>query len=362
MLLEMLRIIPIPGNHSTILSSPNIEVFAESLSASIAAMRNTPVQPIVSESSSAVVLKAGDTELTPLFCVPGAGASVTTFRELIACFDSASPVYGLQPRGLEGMAVPHATVEAAAISYLRLINSKRPKGPVDLLGHSFGGWIVFEIALRLVEQGCTVNSLTILDSDAPSTVAQIEEYAASEIMMYWIGIFEESLGRPLGIRGNDLINCGEQSQLRLLHQRLVEIGFMPAQSAPEILYGPFRTFATSMRASYGPTALYTGPTQLILANDPELDSNANRQKKARIAAGWRKFAPNTTCQQTTGSHVTMLSRSHAAMLAHLIQQEWGWSSKGSITAEYSSVTTNKTKGLIDGVSFSNSMSDIHDCK
>jgi len=81
-------------------------------------------------------------------------------------------IYGLQPRGLEGELVPQSTVLAAAESYLRAINEIYPKGPIHLVGHSFGGWVAFEMAKLLVdaETKCVIASLTILDSEAPDDV------------------------------------------------------------------------------------------------------------------------------------------------------------------------------------------------
>lgn len=105
--------------------------------------------------------------MAPLFCVPGAGTSVTSFVELTGCVDPSWPVHGLQPRGMDGSAVPHTTVAAAGEDDPRAVNQACPEGPVYLLGHSLGGWVAFEMALRLREAGRPVASLTILGSDVP---------------------------------------------------------------------------------------------------------------------------------------------------------------------------------------------------
>lgn len=55
----------------------------------------------------------------------------------------------VQHRGLDGGAEPFSLVETAAQAYLDAIDKVQPEGPVHLLGHSFGGWIVFEMAARL---------------------------------------------------------------------------------------------------------------------------------------------------------------------------------------------------------------------
>ncbi len=99
-----------------------------------------------------MTLQGGAAGAAPLFRVSGAGSGVTTFVDLMMALGSSVPVYGLQPRRTDGEAPPHSTVQAAAEYYLRALREACPAGPVHLLGHSFGGWVAFEMALRLHEE------------------------------------------------------------------------------------------------------------------------------------------------------------------------------------------------------------------
>ena len=51
-----------------------------------------------------------------------AGGNVTSFTELTAHLDKEWTVYGLQPRGLDSILVPHSTISAAVESYIRMID------------------------------------------------------------------------------------------------------------------------------------------------------------------------------------------------------------------------------------------------
>src|SRR6185312_15928563 len=133
-------------------------------------------------------LRSKPHKLAPLFCIPGAGANITSFLDLIAQLAEDLPIYGFQPRGLDGMLVPHSTVSAAAKANLRAIYELDLDQPIHLVGHSFGGWIAFEMANLLVGAGKRVSSLTIVDSEAPSIGTVKAEYSNIDAIMQWIEV------------------------------------------------------------------------------------------------------------------------------------------------------------------------------
>jgi thioesterase domain-containing protein len=116
--------------------------------------------------SPAVVLQRGASR-PPLFCMAGAGSDVFALRELARCLDPDQPVYGLQPRGLDGVTPFHQTVEEAASWCLTAIRRIQPAGPYNLCGSSFGGKVVFEIARQLQDAGEPIGLLALLDTAAP---------------------------------------------------------------------------------------------------------------------------------------------------------------------------------------------------
>ncbi|WP_275044057.1 alpha/beta fold hydrolase, partial [Pseudomonas asplenii] len=92
-----------------------------------------------------LTIQQGRAGRPPIFCVPGAGDSVTGFIGLTDALGPDWPVIGLQPRGLDGESVPHSCVESAAQLYLQALEQACPEGPLHLVGHSFGGWVAFEM-------------------------------------------------------------------------------------------------------------------------------------------------------------------------------------------------------------------------
>jgi arthrofactin-type cyclic lipopeptide synthetase C len=308
---------PIPGTHLSMLAVPNVEILGQSLTQAIRSAPASSKNAVEKDYAPLAVLQTGQRTMAPLFCVPGAGASVGSFVELTTHLKSRL-IYGFEPRGLDGTMLPHSTVPAAAQCYLRALHGVYPNGPVQMFGHSFGGWVVFEMANRLVEAGRDVSALTILDSWVPEDDAITREYNHIEAIMDWIEIFEMLLERSLGITDKDLESRNEAARMEFLHSRLVNAGFMPRRSKPEVLYGSVHTFAMSLRTHYKPDKQYMGSVQLVLVDDSRLDQAANRQRHEIAVQGWKRWAPNLIYLKAPGNHMTALKSPHVLELARFI--------------------------------------------
>ncbi|MBZ1349409.1 alpha/beta fold hydrolase, partial [Alcaligenaceae bacterium LF4-65] len=107
----------------------------------------------------------------PLFCVHAGSGSGTVFRPLAESLGNDQPVWALHAKGQEPGESPHRSMDEIVECYIKAILRVQPKGPYQLLGWSFGGWIVQEIARRLELQGHEVRLLAILDTQIrpPST-------------------------------------------------------------------------------------------------------------------------------------------------------------------------------------------------
>lgn len=103
-------------------------------------------------------------ERTPLFIMPGIHGSLWDFRKLAGRLDSALPVYGLEPRGLDGQLAPDQSIAAMADHYVREISRVQPTGPYYLAGYSLGGPVAFEMAQRLRSAGQQVAFLCMINA------------------------------------------------------------------------------------------------------------------------------------------------------------------------------------------------------
>ena len=115
---------------------------------------------------------AASGDMTPIFCVPGAGGHALCYRHFIAALDVENPVYGLEYPGLNSDEQPLETVEAIADYFTDAIEEIQPTGPVALIGHSVGGSVALEISRRLNAAGRETPIIAFLDALAPSAMCE----------------------------------------------------------------------------------------------------------------------------------------------------------------------------------------------
>ncbi|MEO3715881.1 alpha/beta fold hydrolase [Roseateles flavus] len=252
----------------------------------------------------------------PLFCIPGAGDSITGFAALAGALGPDWSVHGLQPRGVDGLMVPHASVEAAAAQCMSAIESVQGNGPVHLLGHSFGGWVAFHIAGLLQAANRPAASLTLIDSEAPGTQGTLgREYTPLEVMEQFIESLELVAERSLGLSSAALASLDDAGRLQQVFQAAVRVGLLPARARPQLLLGPLRTFGAALRTVYQPGPSCTVPARLVLVPDSRLPAQEVARKAAAMAQGWRQLLPQLSQWDGPGNHMTILRAPHVKALA-----------------------------------------------
>jgi acyl-CoA synthetase (AMP-forming)/AMP-acid ligase II/thioesterase domain-containing protein/acyl carrier protein len=104
----------------------------------------------------------------PIFAVAGRLGHVMRLVPLGRSLGEDQPFYGLQPPGLDWEAAGPSTIQEFAAHYIEQIHAIQPAGPYRLLGTSFGGLVVYEMALQLQAAGHAVELLAIVDTN-PAT-------------------------------------------------------------------------------------------------------------------------------------------------------------------------------------------------
>ena len=102
----------------------------------------------------------------PVYCVHGAGGGILGYAALAKALGGDQPFYGLQAKGVDGKEEPHHRIEEMAAFYIEQIQRLQPTGPYDLAGYSFGGFVAYEMACQLRDQGHQVGLLAMLDTYA----------------------------------------------------------------------------------------------------------------------------------------------------------------------------------------------------
>jgi arthrofactin-type cyclic lipopeptide synthetase C len=315
---DRMECVRLHGNLKSMMET-HIAELGLALSRQLARARGATASPTLANHlgyAPEVTVQRGRVDVPPLYCVPGAGDNVFGFAALAGALGTAQPVLGLQPRGLDGVLLPHVSVEATARGYLRAIEKSCPRGPVHLLGHSFGGWVVFELALLLTNQGRPPATLTIVDGEAPESGGQLgAEYGAVDALLELVAVLEMAAVRPLGIDRDLLASSDAQGRLQLLHQAMVRVELMPPKSGAQVLQGPVRTFMAALRTRYLPSRTWDGVLRIALVDDVRLTADANRRAQEEAFTAWQRWAPKAQRWHGPGNHMTILKYPHVAALA-----------------------------------------------
>jgi thioesterase domain-containing protein len=273
-----------------------------------------------------IPLQVGPHRVRPIFCVPGAGANVTSFMALVEALGEHATVYGLQPRGLDGGGLPHATVELAAKSYIEILRRSAPRGPYRLLGHSFGGWVVFEMACQLAAVGELLDPVVLLDCQPPTEkLAAARFYEHTDTVMKLVWLLEESGGKPLGIARRDLEQLDYDAQQLKLMQSMKSVGQYPQTAKIAGIKTLMRVFNMHVNATYVPAQSFQGEVLLLQAGEPSVrhgpedDDDLDNDSAAQ---SWSTYARRLTRTVVPGNHMTMLKSPNIAAVAARMRAIW----------------------------------------
>jgi amino acid adenylation domain-containing protein len=286
------------GKHlplATLFLSPTIEQLANCLRDS---------DPSKTWSSLVAIQPEGSRP--PLFCVHAAGANVLIYRPLSRHLGNDQPVYALQAQGLDGRARPLTRVEDMAALYIKEMRAVQPEGPYFLLGASFGGLVIYEMAQQLLEQNQQVALLAMLNTNCPvysfakrirCHVGHLMEKGPRE---YAQGIVSRRFTGRVSETNNEATNAPDPEIQKLL---------VKDSGVDESLV---RTVMAIMVAEeqYVPAhRVYPGKITLFWARDAKRDFEDNR-------LAWRKLAgAGFDVHVVPGTHTSMREEPHVAELA-----------------------------------------------
>ncbi|CRY23671.1 non-ribosomal peptide synthetase [Burkholderia pseudomallei] len=317
--------LPASGDHMTMVAAPHAEQLGRRITEALAVHGGPRADGAERGYAPRIAIQTAprDARAPTLFCIPGAGASVTTFSTLARHLPATFSVDGLQPRGLCGTMVPYLDVETAARAYLRSIQKAAPRGPYHLVGHSFGGWVAYEIACRLQEQGERVATLMLLDTERPGATDIVRgRKTRVDALAKLVELYEMHLGRPLGVSRDDLAALAHDAQIEHLRAALVRAKILPPSVHPNVLLGVVRVLEMNVNTPYRPAGLYAGTMHVVLIANAKADADLDAWRDEQ-AEQWRGLADDVRIVRAGGNHMTMLQPPHAASIAALLERTAG---------------------------------------
>jgi len=293
-----------------------------------AALRTESVarSPLVPLTPAAHALMAGnaDASRTPvLYLVPGGGSTPFYLLSLARRLEGVA-VFGLQPRGLDGEASPHETVEAIAAWYADVILELQPEGPYCVGGHSMGGHIAYELAQELTSRGREVGVVAMLDTLAPfpeATRPQGEGWDTAQWMVHLAGIMEAFFNVKVDLALPELRALNEAEQLRFFVARLQAAAVLPEGAQPIHVQGILNVARAHDGLSYHPKRALPVPVTVFRAEDRDEHGPAELAALVEDSTlGWSRLTQQTcAAYPVPGTHLSLLRDPHVTVLArHLL--------------------------------------------
>jgi amino acid adenylation domain-containing protein len=266
-------------------------------------------------------------EKIPVYCLPGAIGSVMYLYPLASSLGQQQPFYALQTPGLNGEETIPETIEALALYHINALRKQQPQGPYQLLGHSFGGRVAFEMAYQLEQQGETIALLGILDANAPNPEQVRYEIEDTDYQwLYQLALeFEELTGLDFGLsldklQATDIASAYTHVLDTFKYHQLV----FASDATVNELKNWVRVYRTTVNAfmCYQRSDKISCPIWLFRASEHSIGTNAEQNfEDKRPVGGWDKYTLASTEEfLVPGTHFTMMTIPHVQTLATAIQQ------------------------------------------
>jgi thioesterase domain-containing protein len=269
--------------------------------------------------SPLVLLRDGGGE-GALYIVSAGSGLILELCDLALLIDFPGQIWALQAPGLDGEAAPLSSIGDYAAHYAAGIRGRGARGPCHLIGYSFGGLVVVELARRLAASGQELGMVGLLDTTCYELF-----WPKSE----WIRFALWQIGR-----------------------RLLELRAMPAGQAIGHLAGRVAAGARYIRRRWDKTPAQAGANRSIYYKGG-LEPDFQRVRDAAIVAFeayrptaydgrivlfksrlgdrhacdpvgiWKRLVRDLEIVVVPGSHVTMIRKPLAQTLADEIARRLG---------------------------------------
>jgi len=255
-----------------------------------------------------VLLKAGCAAKPPVFITHGVGGTVMDFFQVLRHIETDHPIYGMQARGVDGVAAPFERLEDIAQYHLNALKRQAPRGPFILIGYSLGGLVALEMAQRLRQKGKKVALLAMLDTYPHNRYLSLKQR-----MRLHLGLLARHASAIKRLPVGEAVSyVFHRSQRRL---------YIPGDATRSLRYqSPIalspaiqraRTSAYVALKRYCP-GFYPEPVKFVKA---EIDTDFPHDP----AAVWRESLPKLEVETVPGDHLGIMT-THADSLGRVLSR------------------------------------------
>ena len=243
------------------------------------------------------------------FIIPGMPGIVDGYYALAQAFvKDNNSVYGIQMKGLLENESPLRTIEAMAAHNIETIKTTESK-QIQLVGHSYGGVVIFEMLKQLSNENIKVTDVILLDSYAPRKGIKVTE------------IYQGLLGCLKGLSGiktthSELLEFAKKVAKKPEQKRKDSVyNFIVASKGTldHLLYEKlYNVYLNAMKVSYTIEAPIDAEITLVIAEAT--------QRKVDTQLGWTKYFKSIFTIATEENHFAMVMKDQINNWKHQLEK------------------------------------------
>ncbi|CDG20246.1 putative non-ribosomal peptide synthetase [Xenorhabdus poinarii G6] len=264
----------------------------------------------------------------PLFFVHPMGGNVLAYLRLVKHFPEDQPFYALQAHGVDAGSKPLNSVQAQAANYLDAIRQIQPHGPYSVGGWSYGGFVAFEMARQLKEQGEAVADLFVLDTVALNSKPQGKINDDALLRWFFWELLWLNEGATLPEQSVPEQITSLQARFEYITEHAIATGAIPQGSSRAVVQRLFDVYKNNWQAA-ADYAAYMADVNMTLLHATRPLPDVLRSMHDAINSeyrdpknGWEsKTTGHINVIDVPGDHLEIMEEPHVAEVAKVILQE-----------------------------------------
>lgn len=267
------------------------------------------------QPTTLVCLQAGEQGFQPVILVAGAGGLLMIFQALVNQLDQRIPVYGLQP---DLIALEPDIINSLSLTAHHYCNALIAQGidaNMHLVGHSFGSFVIHQMALQLVQRNKAPASLLVIDTPTPN--AAVLKLPDRQIAALLIANLSEFFQLNLTDDEQQLYcTLADEQQTQWLSKHLATAGYQFSARQLQALQCVYKAQLQAKVAIKG--ELLEVPLMVIKAQD-------TKEFAGQLLAddmGWRVVNPALSAIEITGDHLSILQHQHVGAIVKQIASKY----------------------------------------
>jgi thioesterase domain-containing protein len=255
----------------------------------------------------------------PLVLLPSLGGDIRCYDELVMKITDR-PVYAFRPRGLEGEAGPHESMDEMINAYAAALRAEIPNGPYHLAGWSTAGIYAVALARALADAGGEVGLVALFDTPLPEVFDQIEVDDDAKFLCDIVNFNSLLRGSEMRVDYDQLASLAPDARFSAVLDEARRLGAVPQAAPDEYLRRLVNVAEANVRAlrSFKPQTL-NGATRIhmfVPITKGGLSQVARQQVAEEGDLGWSTQVGQTLqVHEVPGNHFTMMAGKGATELA-----------------------------------------------